>query len=278
MSRIEDLIPDVVRENLRDFELEYLEGIFERFGGRFPELEEIWMLMDEPWRELNCDVAVMDDRIGQFYDHPVWLLNGLFIEQHDRSLKNREGFTNWIIRQSPSRVADFGGGFGSLARMIGDASPSASIEVIDPHPHPAGKALAANTPNVKFADELTGEYDIIIATDVFEHVPDPLALVTETAAHLRVGGQYLIANCFRPVILCHLPQSFHFLHSWDQAMSAVGLKPEESVVYGRSFRRLGELNVSRGREVEAKSRRLHQFTGLLPGRVGRPLTQLLLNI
>lgn len=278
MSRVKDLIPDVVRKNLRDSELEYLEGVFERFGGRFPELEEIWKLMDEPWRELNCDPAVMDERIGQFYDHPIWLLNGLFIEQHDPSLKNREGFTDWVVRQSPSRITDFGGGFGSLARMIGDELPAASIEVIDPHPHPAGEALAANTSNVKFAENLTGEYDIIIATDVFEHVPDPSALATETAAHLRVGGQYLIANCFHPVILCHLPQSFHFLHSWDQAMNAVGLKPEETVVYGRSFCRLGELDIAPGREIEAKSRKLHRLTRFLPGRVGRPLTRLLLNI
>jgi len=87
--------------------------------------------------------------------------------------------------------------------------PAVQVEVVEPHPHPAAVALAEETPNVRYVSELTGEYDLLIATDVYEHVPDPISLAFSTASHLSIGGRYLIANCFSPVIACHLPQLFH---------------------------------------------------------------------
>ncbi|MCF7980022.1 MAG: class I SAM-dependent methyltransferase [Chromatiaceae bacterium] len=254
----------------------WLAGIFERFGG-YPNLEALWAVMDEPWRELNCDPEVMDARIGTFYAHPVWLLNGLFIEQHAQSLDNRRGFTDWVAAQSPRRVADYGGGFGGLARMIGAACPTAEVEVIEPHPHPLAIERARRSPNVRYRPALDGEYDILIATDVFEHVPDPLELAADTAAALKPGGHYLIANCFQPVILCHLPQTFHFRHSWDRALQALGLEPTEAVVYGRAFMRRGDLDIKAARDIEHRSRRLWPLTRPLPGRIARPLTKALLN-
>lgn len=255
-------------------ERNWLLEIFERFGG-YPTLEQLWALMDETWRELGCDSEVMDARIGAYYSHPVWLLNGLFIEQHAQSLDNRLCFTDWVASQEPQRVADYGGGFGGLARMIGEACPQTQVEVIEPHPHPLAIARAESTANVRYQPELTEHYDILIATDVFEHVPDPLALAAETATALRPGGRYLIANCFQPVILCHLPQTFHFRHAWDQVLAALGLGPAERVVYGRSFVRRGALNLEVARQVERRARRLWPITKQLPGRLARPLTKAL---
>ncbi len=256
-------------------EQRWLDKTFERFGG-YPSLEEIWALMDETWRDLHCDHEVMDARIGAFYAHPVWLLNGLFIEQHALSLDNRQRFTDWVAAQSPRRVADYGGGFGGLARMIGAACPTAVVEVIEPHPHPLAIQRARRSPNVRYRPALDGEYDILIATDVFEHVPDPLGLAWESAAALRPGGRYLIANCFQPMILCHLPQTFHFRHSWDRALLALGLEPAEPVVYGRAFIRRGALDLEAARHVEYRSRWLWTLTRYLPGRISKPLTQALI--
>jgi SAM-dependent methyltransferase len=252
----------------------WLLGVFERFGG-YPALEQVWAVMDEPWRALGCDPEVMDERIGAYYSHPVWLLNGLFIEQHEQSIRNREGFRDWVVKQSPKRVAEFGGGFGGLARMIGEAMPSVEVEVIEPHPHPVAIARAEKTRNVRYCNELSGEYDIIIATDVFEHVPDPLQLVAETAWYLPVGGKFLIANCFYPVIRCHLPQLFHFRYTWDHALKAMGLDSAEQVVYGGSFVRQGVLRLNLALTVEQRSRALWNVTQYLPGRVGRLLTRAL---
>lgn len=266
-------VPSTVLQHLSATETKYLSEVFARFDG-YPTLEQMWALMDEPWVELKCDPLNMDERVTTFYQHPVWMLNGLFVETHDQSVKNRQVFTDWAVSQQPSRVADFGGGFGGLARMIGAALSSAQVEVVEPHPHPAAIELAKNTPNVRFVSELTGEYDILIATDVFEHVPDPIGLTAETADHLRIGGQYLIANCFSPVILCHLPQLFHFNTSWDAVMRAMGLEPGAAVGYGRAYRRQGKFEVPTARKVAECGQRIHHWILRIPlgqKRIGRAL-------
>jgi len=263
MSDLTQWVPPLVLQHLTAYEKDYLTKVFTRFSG-YPDLDKMWQLMDESWVALKCDPLNMDERVTAFYQSPVWMLNGLFIEQHQPSLKNRQVFTNWVAAQQPVRVADFGGGFGGLARFIGEALPNTQVEVVDPHPHPAAIALAASTPNVRFVPKLTGEYDILIATDVFEHVPDPIALAAETADHLRVGGQYLIANCFAPVILCHLPQLFHFNTSWDAVMKKMGLEPGAIVGYGRAYRRQGKIDVPAARQVAECGRKVYQWISWLP--------------
>ena len=273
------LVPPAVADYLSQEEEEWLEGVAERFGGRYPNLEEMWMLMDEVWEQEGCDPAVMDERIGAFYDHPVWLLTGLFIEQDTDSMKNRARFTDWVARQKPARVADYGGGYGTLARMIGVACPRAEVEVIEPHPHPAAIARAGETANVRYAEELSGEYDVLIATDVFEHVPDPIALMQETAGFLAADGHYLTANCYRPVIRCHLPQSLHFLYSWSRVVRALGLRQVETVAYGQVFTRGGTADEAKARSIERFSRRWSPWLERLPrrgrARLGRLLYRLI---
>lgn len=255
---------------------QWLISTFERFSG-YPNLEQLWALMDEQWQILGCDPCVMDSRTSAYYTHPVWLLNGLFIEQHAESLDNRAQFKDWVVRQTPQRVAEFGGGFGGLARMIGTDLPIATIEIIEPHPTPIGVARAERTSNVSYRPEMVGDYDVLLATDVFEHLPDPLQVVFETVQHLRIGGRYLIANCFFPVIRCHLPQVFHFRYSWNAALDAMGLEPAETVGYGRAFVRRGSLNLEAARQVEQHSQWLWRVTRYLPGRLARPLTNLLIS-
>ena len=193
------LVAPIVCERLRDAERNYLLSVFEQYQG-YPSLQQLWKLMDDPWLELGCDPLHLDERVTAFYNHPVWLLNGLFIEQDPLSLFHRQVFTAWVTKQAPLRVADYGGGFGCLARFIGAALPQASVEVVEPHPHAAAIALAAETPNVRYVPELTGDYDLVITTDVFEHVPDPIALAASTASHLRVGGRYLAYASLAPVV------------------------------------------------------------------------------
>ena len=256
---------------------QWLLGVFERFGG-YPELEQVWEVMDEPWLELRCDPEVMDERIGAYYSHPVWLLNGLFIEQHRQSIENRKRFRDWVVKKKPKRVAEFGGGFGGLARMIGEAMPSVEVEVIEPHPHPVAIARAGKTRNVRYQPELSGKYDMIIATDVFEHVPDPLMLAYNTVSYLRDNGLYLFANCFYPVILCHLPQTFHLRFSWKPIMKALGLQYGEKVVYGESYRRSGAGDLGKAQLKEQSSRELFSLTSKLPGRLARPISSFLIGL
>lgn len=263
MTELNNFLPTQILANLSEEELLYLTKIFERFGG-YPSLNQLWQLMDEQWAALGCNPSVFDQRITAFYQHPVWVLNGLFIEQDADSFEHRRSFTDWVARQSPKRVADFGGGFGGLARFIGEALPSSEIHVVEPHPRSIAKAMTADTPNVTFVAELQGEYDLLIVTDVFEHVPDPLGLCADTATHLKVGGQYLIANCFLPVIKCHLPQLFHLDYGWDSALNAMGMKPGERVRYGRAYRRTGSLDLAAARKMGDRARILYPFLRHVP--------------
>lgn len=270
-------VPSEILQHLNDAEQDYLSNVSERFCG-LPDLQQLWKLMDEPWQKLCCDPDHLDERVTAYYKHPVWLLNGLFTEQDPRSLAHRQAFTSWVAKKHPLRVADYGGGFGSLARLIGDSLPEAQVDVVEPHPHPAAIALAANTPNVRYIPELTGSYDLLIATDVFEHVPDPIGLSASTAAHLRVGGLYLMANCFEPVIKCHLPQLFHLQIGWDQAMRAMGLAPRQRVQYGRAYERTGSLDEQAAHRAEGLARRLYPWVKPLPkgrSRAGRALIRLM---
>ena len=275
MNQLSDQIPSHELTLIKPKDIEWLDGIFKQFDG-YPSLEQVWDLMDKCWDSLNCDPLIMDDRISAFYAHPVWLLNGLFIEQHLQSQIYREDFTRWIVAQGPQRIAELGGGFGTLARMVGSKLPKSTIEIIEPHPTLIAIARAEKTPNVRFRPEINGVYDVLVATDVFEHVEDPLQLLFNTAQHLHINGRYLIANCFYPVISCHLPQTFHFRYSWDTALAAMGLEPSEHVAYGRVFVRRGALNLEAARLIESQSNKIWKITQHLPARLARMLTKIYL--
>jgi hypothetical protein len=241
----------------------WIEVCLKRFNG-YPNLEQLWKLMDEVWIEFGCDKDLSEANLSAFYSHPIWLLNGLFIEQDQASLSNRRCFVNYVVSQSPARVADIGGGFGTLARMIGEACPNAQIEIIEPHPHPEAIRRVEEIANVTYCPQLSGDYDLLIATDVFEHVPDPIALVQATAKHLKLNGNYLIANCFYPVILCHLPETFHFRYSWNQVLEALGLEPGKPVAYGFEFNKRTEGFIDRARSLEKQSQRMFGWFDGLP--------------
>lgn len=266
MVKLADFIDTADLKFIEHKEQQWLQGAFERFNG-FPTLENLWKIMDEIWCEYNCDPKNLDSRVDNFYSHPVWLLSGLFIEQHQLSLVNRQIFTKWVSTKKPKRVADFGGGFGSLARMIAESCPETFIEVIEPHPHKLAIEKSKEFNKLIYKNNLDGEYDILIATDVFEHVSDPLGLVAETSMFLNKEGFYLIANHFQPIIKCHLPQSYHLHHTFDYALEAMNFKIIEKIIYGKVFKLNKKLNLDEARKIEKKSKRLWYFTKYLHRRI-----------
>lgn len=192
-----------------------------------PSLEQLWQMMDNAWDELGCDNQNPDwDKISAFYSHPVWILNGLYVEQDELSLKNRKCIADWIkLNGEIIRVVDYGGGMGVLARLIADVNPSVEIDIYEPYPTQLAITRLADYPTIQFVDRLEPKiYDCLVSTDVFEHVPDPLALLAETIDSVRTGGYLLIANCFNPVIKCHLPQTFHLRYTFKLFAKLMGLK------------------------------------------------------
>lgn len=253
----------------------WLTEVFKKFSG-FPTLEKLWKIMDEIWEEYGCDDRNLDSRVENFYSHPVWLLNGLFIEQHQESINNRQIFTKWVIAQKPKRIADYGGGFGTLARMIAKSCPNADVEIIEPHPHRLAIERANSIDNLSYQKKLEGKYDILIATDVFEHVLDPLALAAKTSMSLKTDGLYLIANCFEPVIKCHLSQYYHFYHTFNHALEAMNLKIVDKVIYGTIFKFNQKLNLDEGRKIEKKSQKLWYLTRYLHRKISNPITKFII--
>lgn len=202
--------------------------------GDQPTLESIWALMDLVWAVTGADPQ-KPESMAAFYSHTVWTFNGIFTETHQESLENRLQFTKKIAELEPLRIADYGGGFGALARLLAQRLPQCTIEVVEPFPSGLALTMSEEYNNVFYVPKLTGIYDVIIALDVLEHVEDPLALVHELATHINEKGKLLLANCFYPVIKCHLPVTFYLRNSFDFLLNQLGIVATEKILYGTLY-------------------------------------------
>jgi 2-polyprenyl-3-methyl-5-hydroxy-6-metoxy-1,4-benzoquinol methylase len=198
-----------------------------------PTLTDLWHMMDTVWTETGCDAEQlqgdrMRQKMDQFYAHPIWLLNGLFVEQDAESRGQRQAIAQWLQQHSDIQtLLDYGGGFGTLARCIADACPHVHVHIFEPHPHRMARQKIAAYPMVRFIEIPDETYDCLVSTDVLEHVPDPLRTFAEMIDHVRLGGYLVIANCFHPVIACHLPCTFHLRYTFDQFAQLMGLEKVE---------------------------------------------------
>lgn len=189
------------------------------------DLEQMWFLMDLVWDEYSCDNTNLNwEKIGLFYSDSVWLLNGLFLEQDTDSMSHRYSIRDWVIGQDFKSVVDYGGGFGTLARLIASTDSNIDVSIYEPHPSDFGLKRANEYANIKIVSDLVENYDCILSTDVLEHVPDPLLSFSEMIGSLKGGGVLIVANCFYPVIKCHLPNSFHFRYTFNIFARVMGLK------------------------------------------------------
>jgi len=203
--------------------------------GNDPSLSRMWAMLDYIWDSMECN---FDDKekLAEYYSHPVWTINGFFTETHKDSVLNREAFTKYILSKSPKRIADYGGGFGALSRMIAKASPDIKIEIIEPYPSAKGFELCSEYHNISFVDKTTGKYDFIIALDVLEHLEKPFILIEELSNYIeKEKGKLFLANCFYPVIKCHHPATLHLANSFHILMEKMGFKRIERVLYAEVY-------------------------------------------
>ena len=193
-----------------------------------PSLEEMWEMMDAVWDELSCDNQNIDnEKINKFYQHPVWTLTGFFIEQDEPSLVNRQSICGWIKQHDSEikTVIDYGAGMATLAQMLANSISSLSIDLYEPYPSKIVLARLISYDSIHFVNQLKGDlYDCLISTDVLEHVVDPLSLLSEMIDQVKPNGYMIIANCFYPVIKCHLPCTFHLRYTFNIFTQLMGLK------------------------------------------------------
>jgi 2-polyprenyl-6-hydroxyphenyl methylase/3-demethylubiquinone-9 3-methyltransferase len=216
---------DLTDKNLTLLEKEEIEKLLKRKKENLDDLEQMWYLMDLIWDDFHCDNKNLEwDKIGQFYSHPVWLLNGLFIEQHEVSMGHRHAISDWVVKNNFKKIVDYGGGFGTLARLIAQKAPTINIYIYEPHPSEYGLKRIKEYQNITLIKELGSEYDCLISTDVLEHVPNPLENFKQMIDSVKIGGYLIIANNFYPVIKCHLPQTFHLRYSFNIIAKIMGLE------------------------------------------------------
>jgi len=217
---------DLTNKNIQKTEKQEIEILLKREDKSISsDLEQMWHLMDLVWDDCECNNKKLNwDKIGQFYSHPVWLLNGLFIEQDDVSMGHREAISDWIVKHDFNNVVDYGGGFGTLARLIAEKDSQINIDIYEPHPSEFGLKRASQFESINMVDTLDSSYDVLLSTDVLEHVPDPLQDFSGMIDSVKEGGYLIIANCFYPVIKCHLPQDFHFRYTFNLFARLMGLE------------------------------------------------------
>lgn len=246
-------------------ELVFLKGL----PLQVPSVEWLWLAMDRVWQELklNNRKPLSVQPISDFYSHPVWLANGFFSQIDPVSVAHRSAIASYISRRQYRRIADFGGGFGELSFRIALEDPNINVSIVEPYPSLYGQARVALNPQLTYSTELGEGFDAVIAQDVLEHVEDPIGLAYKLASSVKLGGELIFANCFYPVIECHLPKTFHLRHTFAYHMSAMGLVPQRAVPgasHVQAFRRCRrDLSLNRARWVEKMSRLLGPSINLM---------------
>lgn len=216
---------DLNENILTEFEKTEIEKLLLRRNKNITSnLEQMWYLMDLIWDDYGCDNINLNwEKISAFYSHPVWLLNGLFIEQDSVSMKHRIAISDWINENNIKHVIDYGGGFGTLGRLIAKTNPEISVSIYEPYPSEYGLKKTIEYTCISYINSLPSECDCIVCTDVLEHLSDPLKELSSMIRNVKVGGNLIIANAFFPMIKCHLPQNFHFRYSFNVFAKIMGL-------------------------------------------------------
>ena len=236
-----------------------LESLLARTGKNM-SLQDLYRIMDEVWMSCGCDANhYIERKYAEFYGHPVWLLNGIFPEQHGESRGHRVAIAEALRLTGSKTILDFGGGFGTLARLITELMPESRIDIWDPFPPRHGIEVCKSNPNIQFISSPQDEsYDALTCTDVLEHVHDPLVLLADMVAKVRLGGTLVIYNCFYPLIQCHLPCTFHFIRTFDEFCSMLGLdvvgktSDDHATVYKKVFSVVPDWAALRKLEAQSK--------------------------
>ena len=236
-------------EWLSDSELDYLKLLPQDL----PSMDWVCGELDRVWYEQKLDnrQSLLHQNIGAYYGHPVWLMNGLFSVCDPTSYSHREAIAAYIKSTGCKKIADYGGGFGQLAISIAQVIPDGDICIVEPYPSKVGIERLRGVSQVKIIPKLSADgYEAIVAQDVLEHVEDPIKLAYEIASSVRIGGKVIFANCFYPVIQCHLPKNFYLRHTFPLAMKALGLRyvgSVEGAEHAQVFERICDVSISKAK-------------------------------
>lgn len=200
----------------------YLKGLPEEK----PTVEWLWQEMDRIWidKGLNNSKKLAGQDIGGFYSHPVWIANGIFTSIDKESVDHRKAIKDYLVDIKAQNIADYGGGSGVLAEII-TTSSDINVDIVEPYPFKFFVNKYKDNTKIKYVNDFdSSNYDVIIVQDVLEHVENPIEMAFQLSKHVKLDGYVIFANCFYPVIECHLPSTFYLRHTFRPVMTAMGLK------------------------------------------------------
>lgn len=236
---------------LSEYEEKEIEKLLEIKDFKETPLRDMWFLIDYIWEKLKCDNQKLNwEKIGKFYSHPVWVLNGLFIERHEESIHQREMIVSYLKKKNVKSIVDYGGGFGTLAKLISENIADSDIAIYEPYPSEFGRKRIEKFPNISFIKKNEKKYECLVQTDVLEHVEDVLLTLKKMRGMVKNRGLILIGNCFQPCIKCHLPLNMHFRYSFDFFANKMGLI---------KINQLGYIGVYQKKKKEFKLREVRRY-------------------
>lgn len=126
-------------------------------------------------------------------------MNGRVLSETSYGLcKRLECLSGWINRHVPRRVLDVGCGSGAFLTIpLAEAHPDVIFVGVDQDEHTIRHAQASHRcPNLRFLCDWPDSeppFDLVIASEVIEHVEDPDGFLEDCLASLRPGG-YLVVT------------------------------------------------------------------------------------
>ena len=236
--------------DLSKYEEKEIEKLLKIKDFKETPLLDMWFLMDYIWEKFKCDNKKLNwEKISKFYSHPVWLLNGLFIENHKESIQHREKIVEYLQKNKIENIIDYGGGFGTLAKLISEKNVDSEIDIYEPYPSEFAIKRIKNYSNINIIKKTEKKYECLVQTDVLEHVEDVLLTLEKMTKMIENKGIALIGNCFYPCIKCHLPINMHFRYSFDFFAKQMGLIKIEQLgyigVYRKNEKRFKLKNIKR---------------------------------
>ena len=145
----------------------------------------------EIWRERNPDTL---EEVRRFYSETTEFLFDLANWNASNHFKE---VINYLPRVEGLKVLDFGGGIGSLALLL--HKRGADVDYLDLPGLVTKFAKFRSNGRVNFIDSLEDKseaYDLIIAIDVFEHLPDLPEQLKTIAKALKSDGILFFNNTF----------------------------------------------------------------------------------
>lgn len=171
------------------------------------------------WREKNPQTP---DEIRQYYSETTEYLFELAQWNASDTFKQ---IINYLPSVEGLKVLEFGGGIGSLSLLL--QKRGAGVDYLDLPGLVSDFARFRSNGRISFIDSLSDKreiYDLIVAIDVFEHLPDLPEQLSMLAQALKPDGVLFFHNNFGQLDL--FPQHIDWRQKWPDLLANAGFKEE----------------------------------------------------